>query len=107
MEKRSLSKLPIVWFLQVFVDTLVKKAYDNWISVVEYDGKSLLNFNQSKSSGSSQTEVVMGPQDYPNSFDHQLTLPSLPVSVPPQQPSVGPSITVGGMWFGCQNHYSI
>ncbi|WJZ96301.1 hypothetical protein VitviT2T_014998 [Vitis vinifera] len=92
---------------KVFVDTLVKKAYDNWISVVEYDGKSLLNFNQSKSSGSSQTEVAMGPQDYPNSFDHQLTLPSLPVSVPPQQPSVGPSITVGGMWFGCQNHYSI
>ncbi|RVW46289.1 Calmodulin-binding protein 60 C [Vitis vinifera] len=85
---------------KVFVDTLVKKAYDNWISVVEYDGKSLLNFNQSKSSGSSQTEVAMGPQDYPNSFDHQLTLPSLPVSVPPQQPSVGPSITVGDIGLG-------
>ncbi|CBI23322.3 unnamed protein product, partial [Vitis vinifera] len=92
---------------KVFVDTLVKKAYDNWISVVEYDGKSLLNFNQSKSSGSSQTEVAMGPQDYPNSFDHQLTLPSLPVSVPPQQPSVGPSITVGGYNDNMPTRYPI
>ncbi|KAJ9690303.1 hypothetical protein PVL29_012785 [Vitis rotundifolia] len=92
---------------KVFVDTLVKKAYDNWISVVEYDGKSLLNFNQSKSSGSSQTEVAMGPQDYSNSFDHQLTLPSLPVSVPPQQPSVGPSITVGGYNDNMPTRYPI
>ncbi|KAL0398662.1 UNVERIFIED_CONTAM: Calmodulin-binding protein 60 B [Sesamum radiatum] len=32
---------------KVFVDTLVKKAYENWMHVIEYDGKSLLGFDQS------------------------------------------------------------
>ncbi|CAL9226846.1 unnamed protein product [Arabidopsis halleri] len=31
---------------KVYVDGLVKKAYENWNQVVEYEGKSLLNFNQ-------------------------------------------------------------
>ena len=25
---------------QVFVDSLVKKVYDNWMSVIEYDGNA-------------------------------------------------------------------
>ncbi|KAF3569251.1 hypothetical protein DY000_02012067, partial [Brassica cretica] len=29
-----------------YVDALVKKAYENWDQVVEYDSKSLMNFNQ-------------------------------------------------------------
>ncbi|CAK9176795.1 unnamed protein product [Ilex paraguariensis] len=80
---------------KVFVDTLVKKAYDNWVHVVEYDGKSLLNFNQVKSSGASQSDLTMGP----HSFDYQLSSPSppsLPVSIPSEQPSMNPSLTVGG-----------
>ncbi|KAG9159301.1 hypothetical protein Leryth_019900 [Lithospermum erythrorhizon] len=31
---------------KVFVDNLVKKAYDNWNEVVEYDGKSLLGVKE-------------------------------------------------------------
>jgi hypothetical protein len=57
---------------KVFVDTMVKKAYDNWMHVVEYDGKSLLNSNQTSSNGSegSRSELAAGTQNYSNSFDH-------------------------------------
>ncbi|CAD5173825.1 unnamed protein product [Musa acuminata subsp. malaccensis] len=33
---------------KVFADVLVKKAYDNWMHVIEYDGKALLNFTKKK-----------------------------------------------------------
>lgn len=76
----------------------MKKAYDNWMHVIEYDSQSLLNFRQNKSSGVSQTEVTMNPQDYSNPFDQQFTLPSLPVPVPPEQHSVDSAgLTVGGI----------
>jgi hypothetical protein len=84
--------------MQVYADTLVKKAYDNWMHVIEYDTQSLLNFRQNKSSGVSQTEVTMNPQDYSNPFDQQFTLPSLPVPVPSEQHSVDSAgLTVGGI----------
>ncbi|XP_059437324.1 calmodulin-binding protein 60 C-like [Corylus avellana] len=82
---------------KVYVDTLVKKAYDNWMHVIEYDSQSLLNFRQNKSPGASQTEVPMNSQDYSNLFDQQFTLPSLPVPVPSEHPSVDSAgLTVGG-----------
>ncbi|CAN1198463.1 Calmodulin-binding protein 60 C, partial [Linum perenne] len=45
---------------KVYVDTLVKKAYENWNEVVEYDGKSLLSFKQTKRSTTSRTEPLLG-----------------------------------------------
>ncbi|XP_007014160.2 PREDICTED: calmodulin-binding protein 60 D [Theobroma cacao] len=69
---------------KVYVDTLVKKAYDNWNKVIEYDGKSLLNFRQNRRS-SARNELQMGAIDYPNALDQQLQLPRLPVSVPTEQ----------------------
>ncbi|GMP29747.1 hypothetical protein CsSME_00004727 [Camellia sinensis var. sinensis] len=57
---------------KLYVDTLVKKAYDNWNHVVIYDGKSLLSFKQSKRPGASRNEFPMGPVDYPTSFENQL-----------------------------------
>ncbi|GFY91805.1 calmodulin-binding protein [Actinidia rufa] len=63
---------------KVSVDNLVKKAYDNWMHVIEYDGKSLLSCKQNQNSVASRNDVTMGPQDYSDSFDPQLTLPSLP-----------------------------
>lgn len=67
--------------LQVYVDTWVKKAYDNWNQVVEYDGKSLLNFKQMKKS-STLTDLPLSPVDFPNTLDNQLPQQRLPVSVP-------------------------
>lgn len=83
------------WFLQVFVDNLVKKAYDNWMHVIEYDGKSLLGFEQNQNSVASRSGMTVGPQDHTLSFDSQLTLPSLSAAIP-QQPSMNPVLTVGG-----------
>lgn len=79
---------------QVYVDTLVKKAYDNWNQVVEYDGKSLLSIKQNKRS--SRNELPMGPVDYPNALDNQLTQPRLPGSIPSEQTLMDSSLLIGG-----------
>lgn len=78
--------------VQVYVDTLVKKAYDNWDQVVEYDGKSLLSTKQNKSPGASGNELHIESIDY--SLDHQLPL-LLPGSVPSEQ-QINPGITAEG-----------
>ncbi|KAK6149851.1 hypothetical protein DH2020_017376 [Rehmannia glutinosa] len=79
---------------KVFVDTLVKKAYDNWMHVIEYDGKSLLGFDQSKSPDASQNDLRIQTQDQPNSFD-QLSQPSLPAQIPAEHPFMNPGLTIG------------
>jgi hypothetical protein len=81
------------------VDTLVKKAYENWMHVVEYDGKSLLNYNQNRTLGTSQHQVPVGSHDYSvsNPLDQQISIPSLPVHVPTGQPSMDPGVAVGGI----------
>ncbi|TXG47293.1 hypothetical protein EZV62_026587 [Acer yangbiense] len=81
---------------EVHVDTLVKKAYDNWMHVIEYDGKSLLDFMQNKSVVSPQADIPTGPQNYLNSFDQQVALPTLTVPPPPEQPSMDSGLSVGG-----------
>lgn len=84
---------------KVYVDTLVTKAYDNWMHVIEYDGSSLLSSKVHRASGSLGSGIKTGPHVYFSSNDHQLslpTLPSLPVAVPPEQPSMNPGHVVGG-----------
>ncbi|CAH8275351.1 unnamed protein product [Arabidopsis lyrata] len=49
---------------KVYVDGLVKKAYENWNQVVEYEGKSLLNFNQPERLDISQTDPVTALASY-------------------------------------------
>lgn len=66
------------------MDTWVKKAYDNWNQVVEYDGKSLLNFKQMKKSSTLTSDLPLSPVDFPNTFDNQLSQQRLPASVPSQ-----------------------
>ncbi|PIN10830.1 hypothetical protein CDL12_16577 [Handroanthus impetiginosus] len=78
---------------KVFVDALVKKAYENWTHVIEYDGKSLLGFDQNKSSDASQNDLRIPTQDQPNS--DQLSLPGFRASVPPEHP-LNPGLTIGG-----------
>ncbi|KAI3765126.1 hypothetical protein L2E82_15152 [Cichorium intybus] len=74
---------------KVFVDALMKKAYDNWMHVVEYDGKSFLGAHQEKAPA-----PQIGQQNYSNSFDHQQL--SLPPPAPQQQPALNQSVTTGG-----------
>ncbi|KAI3444141.1 hypothetical protein Pfo_000806 [Paulownia fortunei] len=80
---------------KVYVDMLVKKAYDNWNQVVEYDGKSLLNFKQIKKSSTLRNDLPLGPVNYPNSVDNQLPPQRLPVSIP-SEPSMDQSVLSGG-----------
>ena len=84
-------------FLQVYVDALVKKAYENWMHVIEYDGKSLLGFNEDDSVGASQTNVPMDLQGYQSSINQQQTLPNLSVPVPSEQPPMDSGLNVGGI----------
>ncbi|XP_022720530.1 calmodulin-binding protein 60 D-like isoform X3 [Durio zibethinus] len=71
---------------KVYVDDLVKKAYENWMHVIEYDGESLLGCNEDDSAGASEAKVPMDPQGYPSLINQQQTLPSLSVPVPSEQP---------------------
>ena len=77
------------------MDTLVKKAYDNWMHVVEYDGQSLINYNQNKTLGNPQPQLPMGPHDYSNSLDQQISIPSLPAG----EPAMGSRVASGGIYF--------
>ncbi|XP_062013276.1 calmodulin-binding protein 60 D-like isoform X2 [Rosa rugosa] len=90
---------------KVYVDGLVKKAYENWMHVMEYDGKSLLNFKQQKGPVTSQLEVPMASQEYTNSFNQQFTLPSLPV--PSEQNIMDPGFIAGGYNDGMATRFSI
>lgn len=80
---------------KVHVDTLVKKAYDNWMQVIEYDGKSLLGFMQNKNVVA-ETDIPSGPQNYANTFGQQVTLPTLSVPPPSEQPSMDSGLSVAG-----------
>ncbi|KAH9619257.1 hypothetical protein KSS87_007041, partial [Heliosperma pusillum] len=76
---------------KIYADTLIKKAYDNWMHVVEYDGKSLLSLKQNKNEDNAP---ITQPNNY---YNHQLFFPSLPVSSAQEQPSVDPSLKIGGL----------
>ncbi|MQL90243.1 hypothetical protein Taro_022829 [Colocasia esculenta] len=80
---------------KVFVDALVKKAYENWMHVIEYDGKALLNPKQSKRTTASQAEAPAASTNYLNSYDQQPSLPCLPVPAPPEQTPVDAGLAVG------------
>lgn len=94
---------------KVHVDTLVKKAYENWMHVIEYDGKSLLNYNQNRTLGMSQHQVPVSSHDYSisNSLDQQISTPSLPVHVPTGHHSMDPGATVGGYHHGTATRFSM
>lgn len=88
---------------KVYVDTLVKKAYENWNHVIEYDGKSLVNFRQTNKS---VNELPIGEVDYSNSLDHQLPLTRLPVPVPSEPASMGSGLMSGGYSDSFGHRYS-
>ncbi|PON50409.1 Calmodulin-binding protein [Trema orientale] len=76
---------------KVYVDTLVKKAYDNWRYVIEYDGKSLIS-SEPENLCASRIDFPTASQDYTNLF-YQHFLPGLPVPVPSDQPAMDSGLT--------------
>ncbi|KAJ1391700.1 hypothetical protein SESBI_36473, partial [Sesbania bispinosa] len=91
---------------KVYVDTLVKKAYDNWMHVIEYDGKSLVNYNQDKTLDTAHPQAPMGSHEYSNSIQ-QISIPSLPLPVQTGQPSMDTGVTVGGYHDGTTTRFSM
>ncbi|XP_071721204.1 calmodulin-binding protein 60 B-like isoform X2 [Rutidosis leptorrhynchoides] len=81
---------------KVYVDTLVKKAYDNWNQVVEYDGKSLVSFKQPKRSSASRNDYSGASIEYPRSSNNQLLPPRAPVVGPSESLSVDSNLLLGG-----------
>ncbi|RAL49642.1 unnamed protein product [Cuscuta campestris] len=75
---------------KVYVDTLVRKAYENWMHVVEYDGRALMSLNENKSTDSSRNCQAIGSHDHSNSFNHQINnISSLSNSSSSEQSSIG------------------
>lgn len=72
----------------MFADTLVKQAYDNWMRVVEYDGKALLNFKQNKKSVTTRNDTRLASSSYTAQYDQQSTEHSASIPVPVEQPSI-------------------
>nr|GEY50890.1 calmodulin-binding protein 60 B-like [Tanacetum cinerariifolium] len=87
---------------KVYVDTLMKKAYDNWMHVVEYDGKSFFGAHLEKEP-TPQIDMGMGQQNYSNSFDHQHQ-PSLP---PPAPPASNQAVNAGGYDGNVTSRYTV
>ena len=77
------------------MDTLVKRAYDNWDQVIEYDGKSLLSFRQSKRANSSRNELQMVTNNYPTASNNQLQVSHLP-PLPSEQTTLSSGLPVAG-----------
>ena len=66
--------------LQVYADALVKKAYEDWMHAVEYDGKALLGFKQKKKSVTTRSDTAAASTSDPASYgsansQKQLSLP--------------------------------
>ncbi|XP_047166129.1 calmodulin-binding protein 60 D-like [Vigna umbellata] len=80
---------------KVYVDTLVKKAYDNWMHVIEYDGKSLVNDIEDKTLDTAHPQAPMTSHEYSNSLQ-QMSIPALPLPGHAGQPSMDSGVTVGG-----------
>ncbi|XP_047332291.1 calmodulin-binding protein 60 C-like [Impatiens glandulifera] len=91
---------------KAYVDTLVKKAYENWMHVIEYDGKSILK-DINKSASPPINNAMNISQDYSNSFESQTVLPSLPLSIPSQQSSTNTGLInpLGGIDHGLDSSY--
>nr|XP_045085822.1 calmodulin-binding protein 60 C isoform X3 [Aegilops tauschii subsp. strangulata] len=49
----------------VYADTLVKKAYEDWMHAVEYDGKALLGFKQKKKSVTTRSDTASASTSNP------------------------------------------
>lgn len=79
---------------KVFADALVKKAYDNWMHAIEYDGKTFLNIQESKKT--SRNESLPVPSNYHASYDQQVSQSSIPVPAIMEQPPIDPTMAVGG-----------
>ncbi|CAD6247872.1 unnamed protein product [Miscanthus lutarioriparius] len=63
---------------KLFADALVKKAYDNWMYVIEYDGKGLLNPKPKKKAASTGQAETHAPVVGATPYQQHLSSTSMP-----------------------------
>eukprot|EP00252_Welwitschia_mirabilis_P013163 TRINITY_DN2906_c0_g1_i1.p1 TRINITY_DN2906_c0_g1~~TRINITY_DN2906_c0_g1_i1.p1 ORF type:complete len:455 (-),score=92.91 TRINITY_DN2906_c0_g1_i1:26-1390(-) len=85
---------------KVHVDSLVKKAYDDWNSVVEYDGKALIGMKSNKKQSMSRAEpsmpAVQQQQYTAVAYNQQPTVNCDPVAIHPERANTNAALTLGG-----------
>uniref|UniRef100_A0A0E0JWA4 Uncharacterized protein n=1 Tax=Oryza punctata TaxID=4537 RepID=A0A0E0JWA4_ORYPU len=62
---------------KLFADALVKKAYDNWMYAIEYDGKALLNSKPKKKAAPTGQAEAHSPLSQPASYDQRISSASM------------------------------
>ncbi|KAL1202898.1 Calmodulin-binding protein 60 D [Cardamine amara subsp. amara] len=78
---------------KVYVDGLVKKAYENWNQVLEYEGNSHLNFNQPEMLDISQNDPAVALENYSTNV---VAVHPMQMTVPPNQSPVLSEFSIGG-----------
>ncbi|KAL0922096.1 hypothetical protein M5K25_006058 [Dendrobium thyrsiflorum] len=81
---------------KVFADTLVQKAYANWMHVIEYDGEALLSFKQNNKFPRNETSSAVQtkpPHDFLSSKQQ------MPAPVAMEQPSAYAGVSAGAQSF--------
>ncbi|XP_010483282.1 PREDICTED: calmodulin-binding protein 60 B [Camelina sativa] len=78
---------------KVYVDGLVKRAYENWTQVIEYDGKSILDLKQPNRLSITQTDLA----NYSTApIDHPIQMVGHSSSMPANQSPVLSDFAIGG-----------
>ncbi|EEE56432.1 hypothetical protein OsJ_05602 [Oryza sativa Japonica Group] len=62
---------------KLFADALVKKAYDNWMYAIEYDGKALLNSKPKKKAAPTGHVETHPPLSQPASYEQRISSASM------------------------------
>ncbi|KAE9602408.1 putative CALMODULIN-BINDING PROTEIN60 [Lupinus albus] len=78
---------------KVYVDSLVKKAYENWDQVIEYDGKSLASAKENNVVADGELDIES--INYSSGLDDQLHLPLPPAPVLSEQ-QMNAGMLIGG-----------
>ncbi|KAG0468668.1 hypothetical protein HPP92_017996 [Vanilla planifolia] len=79
---------------KIFADALVKKAYEDWGHVVQYDGKALLGFKQKRAL---RTETSSASSINPASYTQQASHQQLASPSAVERPSINAAVNVGGV----------
>ncbi|BAS79277.1 Os02g0562300, partial [Oryza sativa Japonica Group] len=74
---------------KIYADGLVKKAYEDWMHVVEYDGKALLSFKQKKKSVTTRSDTAAAATNSPVSYGSSNTHKQLSQPAKAGQTSTG------------------
>ncbi|XP_062223052.1 calmodulin-binding protein 60 B-like isoform X2 [Phragmites australis] len=81
---------------KIYTDGLVKKAYEDWMHAVEYDGKALLSFKQKKKSVTTRSDTAVASTSNPTSYGSDNSQKQLSLPAKAGQPATAGTISEDG-----------